>query len=983
MDTRLPRRLSRSAWLAALAFEFTAASALLAQSTPAPATPAPAETEKTAKGDSADGAGEPVVMSPFTVSTEKDKGYRATNSISGTRLNTPIKEIPMPIEVITEKFVRDTGSNNLRDTLRYSAGILLQSQNDQGTPGGAYQGPGSVNNPEGATANKSQTSIKIRGYVTDTVLRDGYRRQNSTDSVNIGRVEVIRGPAALLYGIGNFGGIVNYLPKLPDAAQHGEATLSVGSYGFLRGTVDVTGPIGEQWGYRLTTALQQTDDYTDFKSEKHFFVSPVITFKPTPTTELVLDLEHGKQWNDGIGFQRVRASANVGVGNDQNEHSGFWTLPGTNARSFRWSGPDTFSDSEATNLRLQGTQKFSDNLFLLVGYNKSKVTYDERDVQGNLVQNQGPAALRSIVALSPLDQIKGSSNLNIQFGAIPNTIFQYFWTAPVTKTEREQVRAELNYNFKLFENGNRWFKMDNAFLLGRSDERADNSVTTSRTPENSWNWKNPNDATGIRFGKQGDGSADVAMVKFTGTDSTGWNQGNYLVYQGKLADDRLVIVAGGRRDRSTNAVTTHNYVTPGTATTRQAPQTKKTYQYGATLRITDEISVYALKADGLQPNFNGGVDTDGTPLGAISAKSKEVGLKVDLFKGKISGTVSAYEIKRTGTPIFYWWAPTSNYKNFNASKPIVYNVANFSPSTVPGGSNGGNGAADSAISQWNAGVTAGAIYQKLVDGNTNWYVNASQATGAAYLDAVFDYTKSHGMSWPGWLYNYDSETNNSWNDRASSPQGNEYVVGTDSAKGWDAQLMFTPNNNLQFIVTYAHVNRVIDSAGKFAKSPAPQDRWAVWYFPNTDWGLTGKPLGTVYSDASDTSTWTGIGYGTGEKQDDTPSHQVSFWSNYSFTEGRLNGLTVGLGGWWESEREFMSGITHGGGQRVTDKNGNLVVLSTADRLNLDFMARYAFKLRDHDASVQLNISNLLNDQKRYGLIYSAPTTARLELSYKF
>ena len=51
---------------------------------------------------------EPVVLSPFTVDSTKDKGYRATNSISGTRLNTAIKDLPMPIEVITGEFIRDT-----------------------------------------------------------------------------------------------------------------------------------------------------------------------------------------------------------------------------------------------------------------------------------------------------------------------------------------------------------------------------------------------------------------------------------------------------------------------------------------------------------------------------------------------------------------------------------------------------------------------------------------------------------------------------------------------------------------------------------------------------------------------------------------------------------------------------------------------------------------------------------------------------------
>lgn len=956
-----------------LAFGLLATPRLIAQTAPAAAASVDADSET-------------VVLSPFTVTTEKDKGYRATNSISGTRLNTAIKDIPMPIEVITEKFVRDTGATDLRQSLRYSAGILLQTQNDQGNLGAnAYQGPGGVNNPEGVTANKTQSSIKMRGYVTDTVLRDGYRRQNSTDSVNISRIEVIRGPAALLYGIGNFGGIVNYLPKMPEAEPHAEVTASIGSYDFKRATVDVTGPLGNRWDlrYRFTMAYQDTGDYTDFREENHYFFSPVISFKPTPTTDVVIDYENGQQDQSGIGFQRVRASANVGVNNDQNEHSGFWTLLGMNPRTFRWSGPDTYSDTSATNTRIQVTQQLITNMNLLVGYNRSDVEFSQLDVQGNLQQNIGPAALRSTVYLSPIDQVKGSSNLNIVFGAVPNTILQYFWAKPETTTKRDQVRADLTYTFDLFSNSSRWLRMNNTFLLGHTEERSDMSSTTVRTPDNTWNWKDPNDKNPIRFGKQGDGSADVAMIRYNGVLNTLWNKGTYAIYQGKFLDDRLTLIAGARDDDSSNAVTSYNHVAGTKSYARQTAPTERTYQYGASLQITKELSVYGLKADGLYPNFDGGRDTNGNPLGPILAKSKEIGVKVDLLNGKISGTVSAYKIERTGVPLFFWWAPTSNYTHFNSSKPIVYNVANFSPSTVPGGSNGGNGAADSALTQWNAGVAAGAIYQKNIGGTDNWYVNASQATGAAYLDAVFDYTKSHGMSWPGWLYNYDSETNNSWEDRASGPDGNESVIGTDSSKGWDAQLMFTPNDNLQFIVTYAHVERVIDSAGQFAKSPHPEDRWAVWYFPNTDWGLTGKPLATVYTDASDTSTWTGIGYGSGEKQDDTPDHQVSVWGNYSFTRGALKGLTIGAGGYWESPREFMSGLTHGGGQRVTDKNGNLVVLSTDDRYNVDLMARYAFKLADHDASVQLNISNLMNDQKRYGLIYSAPTTAKVEFAYRF
>ena len=107
--------------------------------------------------------------------------------------------------------------------------------------------------------------------------------------------------------------------------------------------------------------------------------------------------------------------------------------------------------------------------------------------------------------------------------------------------------------------------------------------------------------------------------------------------------------------------------------------------------------------------------------------------------------------ERAGVPFGQWWMPTLK-DTFDPDRPIIYNVGNFSPASVAGGSNGGNGAADAAISEWNAGVAAGAIYQLDVDGAPNWYVNATQAAGAAYLDRVFDLTKTTHPGWPGWLY---------------------------------------------------------------------------------------------------------------------------------------------------------------------------------------------------------------------------------------
>ncbi|MBI2517843.1 MAG: TonB-dependent receptor [Opitutae bacterium] len=936
-----------------------------------------------------------VQLSPFKVTTDKDRGYRATNSISGSRLNTAIKDIPMPIEVITEQFLKDTGARDLRQSLRYSAGIQLQSQNDYGTPGGAYQGPGGVNNPEGATANKSQSSVKIRGFVTESVLRDGYLRQNATDSINIDRVEVVRGPAALLYGVGNFGGIVNYLPKTPQSKQQGEFSVGIGSYGFKRSTLDVTGPVSPGWdfNYRLSGAWEQSDDYTDFRTSRHHFFAPIITFHPTKKTEVTIDYENGSARDQGIGFQRVRSSVGPGPNNDQNEHAAHYTLPGTNSRTFRWSGPDTYLDTESDNLRIQLDQSFTDNLRLLVGYNKSKVKFDNLDVYGNLQgwtdQFSNADSAFAFVPFTPAGP-NGTSNLGLgNVGSLTRATLAYRWTGYNETNRRDQVRAELLYKFKLFsESSNKWLRMDNMIMVGRTELRFETDKTTYQSAWNQannffWvtNYYNPGNASPLRFGqKQANGTAELPFLKNTGSKATTWNQADYGVFQGKWLDDRLTIVAGVRRDR--NETTSSNVTYLGNrapTSTRRPAESQSTTQIGASFAIIPAVSVYALSSGGLQPNFTGNRDVNGKPLPATLAKSKEVGVKLDLLDGKITGTVSAFKIKRTNSPIFYWWAPTSNYgSRFNPNKDIVYQVNEFRPSSI-GGPTWTNGANDASVAQWDAAVSAGAAYQV---GN-NWYVNASKATGAAFLDAIFDYTKAHKYTWPGWLYNTDANTNNSWDMRASGPDGSEYVLGADTSKGWDTQILIKPNDNLQISLGYAHVQRVVESAGHFAKSPYPQDKWAVWFFPNTDWGLTSTPLDKAYGNANDTSTWTGTRWGQGLPMDDTPEHQFTAWANYEFTKGTLKGLSLGAGGYYESPRLYLSGLTHGGGQQITDKDGNPVMLRTKARYNVDMMARYAFKISDHEASVQLNVSNVLNDQKLYGFIYSAPTTARLVFDYKF
>ena len=685
-------------------------------------------------------------LSPFTVDASKDKGYLATNAISGTRLSSAIRDLPMPIEVITEDFLRDTGSDNLRQALRFSSGILLETQNDYGAPGGHLSpAPGKVNNPEGMSGSAYQTSVKIRGFQTDSVLRDGFRRRNSTDSVNLSRVEVVRGPAALLYGVGNFGGVVNYLVKHPTGERGLEVTAATGSYGLLRTTLDATDKITEdgKLAYRVTAAYQQQGSFEEFNDESHYFVSPVIVYRPFENTEILLDFEYGKQSREGISWRRLRSVASNFINWDGGEAGSFLNPEGTDPQTFRWSGPDTYNENIASNVEIKLTQKLMENLYFMVGYNRSAFDFHQLD-------NMASLELATNRSSAP-DWAKGIVNFTGIGPGIPGlttglheAVIAYAWQNSDESNLAEQIRAELNYSIDLFEeSSHKWLKSKHNFLLGytQTDDRTERH--TRQTPRDAANYHNPEDGSHIRFGTQGDGvTSDIAMVEHSNEIFSTANPAYYGVYQGTFLDERINLVAGVRRDTNSNYRYQFNpeYLLDGSRGADQEPSeieseksNETTKQFGINLRVTNALSLYAMKSEGVQPNFNGYLDFYGKPITATLATNNEVGMKLDLFDGKISGTISRFRITRerapVGAPSSVWYAPVVTPQNrFDPNRDIVYQVNDFNPYT-----NDWNGAVVASTSEWDAGVEAGSIYQATnsAGGSTNWYVNASTAEGAA------------------------------------------------------------------------------------------------------------------------------------------------------------------------------------------------------------------------------------------------------------
>ena len=956
-----------------------------------------------------DDEGEIYVLSSFEIDESTDDGYFASNAISGTRVSAAIQDIPLFIEVVTSEFIEDTGSIDLRESLRYSAGILLQSQNDA-LNADSFSGIGGVNSPEGVTDNKTETSFKVRGFVTDNVLRNGFRRQFATDSVNIDRIEVIRGPSALLYGIGNFGGLVNYVAKKPLLEPFQSYTVTVGSDSLYRATVDVTGPLGNPdngLAYRVNLAWQDDEDYTDLKMSNHWFASPSLLWTPTSKTSLLLDLEFGEGESSGIGFLSVRAPSITGIPitqTDRLETFGFLEFPGEDVRTFRWSGPDTFLNTESYNVLFDATQELAENLYFKAGFNTASADFSFRDIFGGVSQNSGPLALRKTITAR---QIVDGSATDVE-AEVENASFQYSWSETEEDTARDQARVELTYSKRIFEDI-KWFNSEHSFLAGYMYENAKNDIFSSGTEarglvtgepldpiRDGWNWKDPTDSSPIRFGIQGDGEIDEPITPSFQALTDATNEGQYLVYSGRFLNDRMFVVAGIRKD--TNSVETglSDFRNPSADFISSSPElSHDSAQWGVSYEVLEGVTLFALGSEGVQPNFEGRVDGFGVPLNAATAESEEVGIKLSLFDGKLAATASVFNIERQGVPFSYWWAPAPARGAFDRNADIVYRLDDFNPQIKTE-----NRYLQAALPEYLAARESGAVWR---DENSGlWYVNGSESDGAAFLDGVFAALREEFAlpieqrtdldPWTGFLYNgFDDPLVNTAGEDWSS--GAFFQTISDESSGWEMQLMMSPTDNIQVILNYSNVERAILNPGNFATYDFAEgnwDRWAEWYFPNTNWGLSGfsneevYPGGTGDLPNQDTSTWTGIGYGKGESLDDTPEHSVTFWGTLRGAEDSpLDGWQFGLGGAWESEREYASAFTTAG-QKKQNETGTKIQALTDARLTLNGMIKYStFIKNEHEIFAQFNVDNLLDDRDQYGLLWAPGLSWKMQFGIYF
>lgn len=220
---------------------------------------------------------EMVNLDTVTISTTADdddgeKLYNAKYSSSATRTDTPIKEIPQSIQVITRKLINDQQNVTVSETLRNVSGVM----------------------PNNVLFTPSADATKIRGFAAEQLL-DGftqyYNPGDRESTVNLERVEVLKGSNAVLYSGGSgapVGGVVNLVSKLPKATAAGQLGMRYGSYDFYQPFIDINQPFSDKVMFRFTGELTDAGSFLDNIHTERFNVNPVITFTNNNDTTLTI-----------------------------------------------------------------------------------------------------------------------------------------------------------------------------------------------------------------------------------------------------------------------------------------------------------------------------------------------------------------------------------------------------------------------------------------------------------------------------------------------------------------------------------------------------------------------------------------------------------------------------------------------------------------------------------------------------------------------
>ncbi len=201
-----------------------------------------------------------IVVKDVRHSDQDTTSYTAERVNTATRTDTPLIQVPQSVEVVTQKVIQDQRAVRVEQALRNVSGVAL----------------GDVGQ-SGIAADVAYCRGFPCGYFKN-YLRNEDQNQVLTfrDIANIQRLEVLKGPASVLYGRSQPGGIINILTKQPQAERYASIDQIIGNYNSYRTMIDVTGPLNESKTllFRINGAYENMESFRDVVRGQRYFVAP-------------------------------------------------------------------------------------------------------------------------------------------------------------------------------------------------------------------------------------------------------------------------------------------------------------------------------------------------------------------------------------------------------------------------------------------------------------------------------------------------------------------------------------------------------------------------------------------------------------------------------------------------------------------------------------------------------------------------------------
>ena len=668
---------------------------------------------------------EVIQLSPFSVTSTKDTGYTAANSLAGGRLTSPLQEMASSVSVLTREFLDDIAATDLQTASNYF--------------------PNSV---PGNPASMNDYAVSLRGFPSGFLYRNFFMSYVNPDSYVTERLDSARGPNALVFGDTKAGGTLNMSTKQAKFRNFAQVSYRFNSEGgFGRTTGDVNLKLNDKLAVRAGALYQDENDWRDFTYIKRKGGYATGTWIPFPKTSVRIEGERYVQnqsspwlgsvlrdsvgsWDGTTAYTAANQTIVTGSGTSRIGANFKVYMPGTGLGVVDWTG---FGQTAGTGYQLDVYRPAylpaSTPVVPYRGYNvrigdgadvemeySTLAAFVEQQVGDKLfleVAGNFARQLRTQFQLAT-EGLLADVNRNLPGGAVnPNFGKRYTEAGPFSFTKQQntlyEARATAAYLTKLGD----WSQ--HRLLLGagyRRDQYRDYTIQTMLDVPGA-KIGNPNqNANAIRVriyeDQRGIDRSLPAGVKqgiwnfFPGEDKDLYS-GQFAASSKWFADGRLVTLLGLRRDQLRKKGTVahvdpvtgefinylERYTGPAAPDLSGAGSLQEfkqvvTRNAGAVYKLTAWLSPYASYSEGYDTAnvgflLNPATGISDVPLPAKESKGSEAGVKFNLLQNRLTGSIAYYQNTQTNDSSTGVTVPRTE---INALWNVVDNVAT-SPRQLP------------------------------------------------------------------------------------------------------------------------------------------------------------------------------------------------------------------------------------------------------------------------------------------------------------